>query len=437
MLKKIHQAIITWPITALLITGLVFRTLIIIVYQHITIFPDTQDYIDLADLFLSKNLSGYSGVRTPGYPLMLCLVGNNLPLAVTLQMVLGLVAGIYIYKTLLLAGFKKNAAVYIAMLLSNLLNIVFYETNILTETITLFFITLALYKILDLFIAGYKNFGQVLLISFLLGYLTLIKPFYFYIPFIIYGLYFLQLPSFKRIISPVAILPVLPCMAFFGWCYVNKVNTGEFTSTPYYGVTLSQTCVLFAEKVPEEYKVIGNIYAQHRELALKNNQDVAMTIWYAREDLKKATGLNDVALYSALGKYAKAAIQHNKAAYAKQAVVSWLLFWDSDIYWNYRDFAITFAKKPIHALWYFTKAIIILSKIIFILFTPVYVFRFFKTRTVTVQVVIYAIVWAASIAQALVVFGTNARYCFPFEVMILVSALMSIDLKKKLFLKQD
>ncbi|WP_162926911.1 hypothetical protein [Flavobacterium psychrotrophum] len=428
MLKKLHDAIISKPITALLITGLFFRLLIVIIYQHVTIFPDSGGYIELATLISGGNISGYTGERTPGYPLLLSLCDNNLSIAVFLQIILGLITCIYIYKTLLITGFRKNTAVYISIALGNLLNIIFYEINILTESLTLFFITVALYKILALFINGYKGFGLVFLISFLLGYLTFIKPFYFYIPFIIYGLYFLQSASFKRIISPVIIILILPCISFFGWCYVNNVNTGQFTSTTYYGLNIAQICVSFAENVPDEYRTIGNIYAHHRELAIKNNQDVAMTIWFAKADLKKATGLNDIELYTLLGKYGKAAISQNTTGYLKQVAISWLSFWGSDIYWNYEDFAIPIARKPLLALWFLTKGgVIIFSKIIFILFTPVYLFRFFRTRVVSAQVVIYAIVWAASIAQALVAFGTNARYSFPFEVTIVISVLITAD----------
>lgn len=430
MLSKLHYYITLKPIHALLITGLMIRLMLIVIYWHVTIFPDSEGYIGLADLILNNSLAGYTGERAPGYPLLLCLAGNNLAAAVVLQMFLGLAGSIYIYKTLLITGFRKNAAVYIALTLSNLIHALFYEAAILCETLSTFFIILIFYKTFKLFIDGYKGFGQVALLGFLLGYLTFIKPFYFYLPVIIYGLYILQAPSFKRLMSPVVIVLIIPCLAFFGWSYVNKVNTGYFVSTTYYGLNLSQNCVWFAENVPKEYRTIGNIYAKHREWAVKNNKDVAMSIWYAKDELQKETGLSFIQLSDLLGRYSKAAIQQNKLAYAKQVFISWRDFWDVDIYWNYSDFNIPFFKKLLLIPWYLTKGLLIFCKVLFIAFTPLYLYRFFKQRTVTPQVLIYAVVMAAALAQALIVYGTNSRFSFPFEVLIVISVLMSVFSKK-------
>lgn len=427
MLKALNRTLLQRPVLTLVLFCILVRVVIIILYRHVTIFPDSGDYIELGGLLYKLNLNSYWGARTPGYPLLIALSANYLPLTVAFQMLIGMGTNLYNYKTLLLIGFRSNVAVYVAAVLGNLIHVVFYETNILTETLTLFFITLLAYHALKLFKEGYKGFGQLFIIGLLCGYLTLIKPFYFFLAPLIYGLYTLNHFSFRKIINPALSLPLLSCVAFFGWSYVNYINTGHFVSTTYFGINVAQNCVQFAENVPAEYKNIGNIYARHRELTIKENKDVAMTIWDAQDDLQKETGLSLVELSSKLNNYGRAAISQNKLAYAKQVLVSWVAFWGSDMYWNYEDFHSPWVRHPLLTVWYVTKYLLIGCKIIFLLFTPVYVMRYFKTKVINTQSVLYALIIVTSVLQAVVAYGTNARYCFPFELLIVISVLLTAN----------
>jgi hypothetical protein len=427
MLKNLNRTLLQRPTLSLVLFCILVRVVIILLYRHVTIFPDTGDYIELGKLLFKFNLSGYSGVRTPGYPVLIALSANYLPLTVALQILLGIGTTLYTYKTLLVTGFRTTVALYVATILGNLLHVVFYETNILTETLTLFFITLLTYHTVKLFKEGYKGFEQLFVIGLLCGYLTLIKPFYFFLAPLIYGLYTLNRFSFRKIINPALSLPLLSCITFFGWSYVNYINTGHFVSTTYFGINVAQNCVQFAENVPEEYKNIGNIYARHREQAIKENKDVAMTIWDAQDDLQKETGLSLVELSSKLNDYGRAAIKQNKLGYAKQVLVSWIAFWGSDMYWNYEDFHSPWVRHPFLAIWYITKYLLIGCKIIFLLFTPMYVIRYFKTKVIDTQSVLYALIIVTSMLQAVVAYGTNARYCFPFELLIVISVLLTAN----------
>lgn len=427
MLKNLNRTLLQRPVLTLVFFCILVRVVIIVLYRHVTIFPDSGDYIELGGLLYQFNLNGYWGARTPGYPLLIALSANYLPVTVALQMLLGIGTTLYTYKTLLVTGFRTTVALYVAAILGNLLHVVFYETNILTETLTLFFITLLAYHTLKLFKEGYKCFGQLLFIGLLCGYLTLIKPFYFYLAPLIYGLYTLNRFSFRNIINPALSLPLLSCITFFGWSYVNYVNTGHFVSTTYFGINVAQNCVQFAENVPDEYKNIGNIYASHREQAIKENKDVAMTIWYAQDDLQKTTGLSIVELSSKLNDYGRVAIKQNKLGYAKQVLISWIAFWGSDMYWNYEDFSMPWVRWPLLAVWYITKYTLIGCKIMFLLFTPMYIMRYFKTKVIDTPSVLYALIIATSILQAVVAYGTNARYCFPFELLIVISVLLTAN----------
>ena len=117
--------------------------------------------------------------------------------------------------------------------------------------------------------------------SLILGFLVLVKPFFVYLPFLIYGLFTLKNFSIKNIINKRIVLLIFPVLMYLGWSYVNKVNTGFFVSTTYLGMNLSQNCVYFAEKAPKEYQWIAKPYAEYREKTLSENRNVAMSLWNA------------------------------------------------------------------------------------------------------------------------------------------------------------
>jgi hypothetical protein len=162
----------------------------------------------------------------------------------------------------------------------------------MVESFTLFFITLLFLQLANGFLDK-KDWKTDFLVSFLLGYLVLIKPFYVFLPFLIYGFSILKNFNFKRIINRKLSVFIFPLLVYFGWSYVNKINTGHYVSTSFLGLNLSQNCVYFAENTTPEYQWIGDVYAKYRMQNLSKNdtikneiykQDMAMTIWHAKKE---------------------------------------------------------------------------------------------------------------------------------------------------------
>jgi 4-amino-4-deoxy-L-arabinose transferase-like glycosyltransferase len=422
--KRIQDIMMRHPVATIILFGLFSRIICMLLYRHITIYPDSEGYIYLGRLLADGNLAGYTGERSPGYPLLLAAAGNLLSVAVAFQAVLGLVTAVYLYKTLLRLHFKAKAALVITLLLNSLLHVIFYETAILTESFTLFFMTLIFYMLFSSFFTPVRNIKKIVLLGFLLGCLTLIKPFYVFLPFVIYGLDVLRNFSLKRIINTGLLIVVFPLASFLGWSYVNKVNTGYFVSTTFYGINMAQNCVWFAEKAPEEYKQISTIYVKHREQAVKQKKDVAMTIWFAYDDLKDATGLGFPDLSQKLAGFSKAAIQDNPADYAQQVFVSWMDFWKVDMYWNYDDFSTKYANKVLLAAWLVQWSLLLAIKAIFVLLLPFVAIKAIRNRRVTPGVVIGAVVLATSLLQAIVTYGTNSRFSYPFEFLMVIAVLL-------------
>jgi hypothetical protein len=427
--SKLFSFIKSREIRILLFAGVLFRFILFILYFNVTIFPDSSDYIDLYKALSNLNLNGYNGKRSLGYPFLILLAFGSQKLVVVYQFALGIFTSVLWYKILLKLKFSPKFSLYISIFLQSFLNIFFFETAILTETLSLFFISLLFLELANDYLDK-KEWKVDLWVGFLLGCLILVKPFYIFLPFLLYGLSIIKKLNFKGIINRKIIILLFPLLSYFGWSYVNKINTGYFVSTSFFGLNLAQNCVYFAENTTPEYQWIGEIYAKYR---IKNNKendtiktatkkhDLAMTIWDAQEELVAKKNNNFPDLSNDLGRYAIATIKKNQVQYVKQVIGnSWFDFWKTTIYWNYTKFLIPFSNKVCIGFWYIQNVLLLFFKFSFLFICPLYFINFFKNRIITFEFITVIIILTTSVLQALVTYGNNSRFSYPFEFLIII-----------------
>lgn len=412
------------PIKTIIIVGLLIRLLVSAFYQHITLYPDSLDYISLAKGLRDLSLNGYGGERSPGYPLLICLTGFSEILMAVIQSMIGLCTLIVVYKTMIVAGIKEKISLLVTLLLSCYLPTVFFEVAILTETVTLFVVSLIFFLFLKLIKNKEYSVLAFLQISLLCGYLILIKPFYIFFPFLFTIILLCSKSRINAIWTKYIIFLLIPSFAFLGWSYVNKVNTRHFVSSTYYGFNLAQNCVTFAENTTPEYKEIGEIYAKYRDNKM-SDKEIAMTIWDAYPELTEKTGLPLPDLSKKLFDYSIATIKMNPVAYIKQVFVSWCDFWKTSLYWESYNFGVPQASRIILYICYAERILLQLVKILFVLFIPFNIVYCIRKKKITPQLTISLVVLTASVLQAFATYGTNSRYSFPFEMLIVISVVLN------------
>lgn len=424
-------------IRVLIVLGLLFRFLLSLCYMNVSQFPDSSSFMVLAKRMLDFNLVDYTGERSPGYPLLLFFAFGFKPIAVLYQFAIGILTSILWFKTLLNFDFNRKQALWITLFMQSFIHVYFYETSILIETLSLFLVSIVFYALTTNYLEE-KNVKKDLFIGCVLGFLVLVKPFFAYIPFLIYGFGVLKSFSFKNFISSKIIILVFPLLSYFGWSYVNKINTGYFVSTTYFGLNISQNCVHFAEKAPDEFATIREIYINNREAAIAEKSDVAMSIWRAHQELIDSTGLAYFPdLSNELGRFAKATIANVPNEYWHQVIfVSWIDFWKTFICWNPDEFMIVPAGTFLAFVWQIQSPILLLFKVLFIGLLPLYVIRFFKNKKFTIEIILYKIIFVTSILQAIVTYGTNAKYSYPFEYMMIILVLLELK-KYRLFFQTN
>ena len=394
-------------------------------YNSFSEAPDSWAFNHFVTELINNNFNDYVGERTPGYPYLVYLLNHDKMLVVLVQMLMGIITSILWFKTLLNLKISEKIAFYCTLFFALYLQNFFNETFILAETFMLLLNSIILYILLN----NYFEKKQIIVeisMSVLLAVLILVKPFFLFYPFLIFALYLIKNPAFKKVISVKLIIFILPAYAYFSWCSFVEEKIGYFEPTAYFGLNLAQNCLYFAEKGPKEYDYIAKPYVKYRDEMLLNGEDSSMAVWkvWGGQHLApKYTKFADVT--HQFGKYAKATITSNLGDYFYYSITnSWFDFWkvfDMKPYMNFKDGSFNSVVSVINTI---QMLLLLILKFVFLILSFYYFFLFIKNRKVTSVMILLAFIHAAAILQALVVYGTNAKYAFPYEFFMLVVVLL-------------
>jgi hypothetical protein len=194
--KKLSASSTFWLVIVCAV-ALIEWLLVIILYQPVS-YSDSPSYRRLADTVL-QGFTSYDGTRTPGYPVFLALVGSDQRVW-WVQLFLGFVTTLLLFYI----GWKLTDKPWFGGLIGLLhtLNLgqLFFESNLLTESLTTFLMVLTMAGMLAWFL--YPKIRSLWL-AFLLGLFSsvtlLVRPLFIYLPFFL--LVFLWLKP-KLVLKP-------------------------------------------------------------------------------------------------------------------------------------------------------------------------------------------------------------------------------------------
>lgn len=407
-------------------------------YNNFSEAPDSWAFNHFVTELINDNFNDYVGERTPGYPYVIYLLQHDKILVVLVQMLMGIITAVFWFTTLVNLNFSKKASFYVTLFSSLYLQNFFFETFILAETFMLFLNSILFYFLLN----NYFEKKQILVeitLSILIAILILVKPFFIFYPFLIFALYLIKNFSLKKLVSIKLVLFILPLYAYFTWCSFVEEKIGYFQPTAYFGLNLAQNCLFFAEKGPKEYDYIAIPYVKYREEMLQNGEDASMAIWKVcsnRHLAPKYIKFADVT--NELGNYAKATIASNLGDYFYNALTnSWFDFWtifDMKPYMKFQDTTFNSVVSVINSIQMF---VVLILKFIFLILSFYYLYDLIKNRRINSVMILLAFIHAAAILQALVVYGTNAKYAFPYEFFMFVVIMLFLKDKFNWFSKSQ
>ena len=395
---------------------------------------DFSGFQQTAEFLLSGNALHYEGVRPPGYPLLLLLCGMDFHIIWIVQCVLGVAVALMLFDIASLMTHRLTIPLIVGLSYSVSLNMLFFEATIMSEAFSTFIIVLLMWVAVrisrDANKAGIAKFAFA---GFLAGFAALTRPLFLFLTPLLFVYFFWQLAGEQRRSSfrKLALLSfALPAMVLIvGWSVVNRITVNYFGVTTLTGFNLSNHSGGFMELAPDEYASVRDIYLDHRKRNIELDGNHTMTIWRAIPEMEAKTGLSYGDLSSRMTKLSMRLFAEHPLLYLASVSKAWLIFWKVTIYWIPEKIKYMHMANVIAIVWQPERYILLLANFLFLTASArqAYLLVFRKATAEPAVLLIGSVVLVASILQALMEYGENARYAIPFEplVMLMVVTMLS------------
>jgi hypothetical protein len=199
-----------------------------------------------------------------------------------------------------------------------------------------------------------------------------------------------------------------------GWCYFVYRTTGYFQISTLTGLNLTHWSGAYMEIGPSQYAEIESIYLHYRD----QEGASAQTIWKALPELRQRTGMSSAELSAIMQMITIDIIKKQPLAYAANALFSWIDFW--------RPSFLHGDKTLDSALVRVTRVMIVTLEVVFLL-GPLALFVFprigVRLGDPLPFLLVYSLVFATSIVQALLISEENSRYSVVVDPWIIATAL--------------
>ena len=306
-------------------------------------YSDTHSYRRLANAIHNPNWKGYDGTRTPGYPLLLALLGPDR------RVYLGqLVMGLAITLLLFYLGWqvsdpaRPGGKVWLgtAAALAHTLNLgqLFFEADLLTETPTTFWILLTLAGVVFwLHHPARRSVWLACGLGITSTAAALTRPLFIYLPFWI--LLFIVIEgrrlrfNFQTLTRATALL--VPVALLFGvWVNFIHGRFHDWALTTMTGYHLVQHTGSYFEYVPDKYAALRDTYIKYRDAQIAQHGTQANAIWDAIPEMTRVSGMTFFDLNRTLARISTRLILEHPDLYLKSSIEGWWMFWRPPFYWS-------------------------------------------------------------------------------------------------------
>jgi hypothetical protein len=415
---------VTRAIVLLTLIAVMIRVSVFLVYQPVT-YPDSSTYFKMASYIHNLDFHDYKGWRTPSYPLLLLLAGQNHYALWGIQSLLGVLISLLLF-WICLSHTGSVAYAFLAGLLHSLaLNELFFEANVLTETLSTFLIVLSVASLASTLTNARPGIGMAA--GFFAALATLSRPLYIYLG----PTFIVLLLLFKRDARRLAVgLGVLFLLPVFGGAAFNKVTIDYFGLSTQAGLNLSNHSGRFMEKAGDQHAMIRDVFLKHRAKQIAETGHHQQTFWLAREELLEKTGFDDAALSRELTKISLELFARYPMLYLRGVAESWASYWAAPLYIDKDKFTLASAARVVGSMWAVERMFILLTNFLAIAASGCVLIRSSWRRLqgstgLSIPLIISCVIVAGSVLQAFVEFGENPRYGIPTQSLALTLVLLA------------
>jgi hypothetical protein len=404
-----------------LVVAIVLRVWLFISYPPVS-YSDTASYRRSAEAVLG-GFEAYDGTRTPGYPAWMALLGPDRAVYAS-QLVLGLgITLMWFY-----IGYRSSGKPFLGGLaaLAHTLNPgqLFFEANLLTETLSTFWLTMAL---LGLFVwledRKYRSWWLGLGIGLVAALAALTRPLFIFIPIWLALCLAFSLEDKKLSIhwKPLAAVLLPAILLMGGWMRWIQSNYHMFSLTTMTGYHLVQHTGYYFEAVPDEYAELREVYLDYRDARMAETGTQGNTIWDAIPAMQAASGLNFYELSRTLQSISIDLILSHPGEYLSRVLKGWWMFWRAPVYWDAGGISAQGLVSALSVLILGERALLVAGNLVFVLASLAALIskRLREAWAITTfHVLLAGSVWASSVASSLMDHGDNPRFLVPLQTAV-------------------
>jgi len=404
-----------------LAVAILLRVVLFIGYPAVS-YSDTASYRRSANAILG-GFTAYDGTRTPGYPAFMALIGSD-RMVYAAQLLLGLLITLAWF----LLGYKASGrAVFGGVVaLAHTLNPgqFFFEANLLTETLSTFWMVAAL--LLAFFWLDnpkYRSIWVGLGVGVCAALAALTRPLFIFVPvwlavFLAFSFKGKKLQfNWKPLVSV-----LLPATLLIGsWMHWIDSRYHTFSLTTMTGYHLVQHTGYYFEDVPDEYAVLRDIYLDYRDARMAERGTQGNTIWDAIPAMQDASGLTFYDLSRTLQRISIDLILTHPWAYLSRVLRGWWLFWRAPVYWDPNGLAAPIPMTGLRLFILGARGLLFLTNLVFVVTSlAAVVSRRLRQlwELIPFHWLLAGAIWATSILSSLLDHGDNPRFLVPLQTAV-------------------
>jgi 4-amino-4-deoxy-L-arabinose transferase-like glycosyltransferase len=392
-----------------------------LVYQPVS-FGDSPSYWRAAEA-VRNGFVRYDGTRTPGYPIFLAILRTDERVWIA-QMALGVVISLLLYYVALKLTGQPSFAVVAGLAHSVNLGQLLFEANLLTETLTTFWIMLTLAGMIYWLLHPEKrSTGLAAGMGFSSSFALMTRPLFIFFPFWILIFLLIERWNLKTLGRSLSFL--LPVALIIGsWLGFIHARYGDWSMTTMTGYHLIQHTGGFFELVPDQYSALRDTYLEYRSRHIAEYGTQTNTIWDAIPAMERASGLNFYDLSRTLAQISVRLILDHPLLYLKNVAEGWWLFWRAPVYWSPQAFESPFIVAILER-WIFVQRFLLNTANILFIFTSMLAVAMHKRLRLSTNKRLFlwfwiGTIWISSILQTVLDHGDNPRFLVPLQSLVVL-----------------
>ena len=400
----------------------VLLRVVLFAFYPVVSYSDSASYRRSADAILG-GFKVYDGTRTPGYPGFMAILGQDRAVYAA-QLILGLCITMIWF----LIGWKASGHAFVGGVaaLVHTLNPgqIFFEANLLTETLSTFWLAAALLgAYLWLYDDKFKTLWLGLGIGLCAALATLTRPLFIFMPiWLAVFLAFTYNNKKLRVNWRPLVSVLLPALLLIGgWMGWIQSKYHVFSLSTMSGYHLIQHTGYYFEDVPDEYAELRDVYLAYRQERILERGTQGNTIWDAIPAMQAATGLNFYELSRVLQKISIQLILTHPWAYLSRVLRGWWLFWRAPVYWDRTAIVSSSLGTILHYAILISRGFLFSVNIVFVLSSIGACLSKGLRRIWALEPFHWLLagsVWATSIASSMLDHGDNPRFLVPLQTAV-------------------